>query len=60
MSKHWLVPSRSQSDEWYEVILSMDQGWVCECIGFLYRSTCSHIQQVQELVQSKIEYAGEW
>ena len=60
MMKHWLVPSNSHSNERYEVEYSKEKGWVCDCIGYHFRSDCSHIQTVQKILKTNIVFLGEW
>ena len=60
MMHHWFVPSRSHPGEHYEVMHSNVKGWVCECAGFVFRRTCSHIRNVQEILAKKIVYLGRW
>ena len=60
MMRHWFVPSNSRSKEHYEVEYSKETGWKCECPGFMFRTSCSHIGNVQKILKTKIIYLGEW
>jgi len=60
MTKHWYVQSNTHPEDRYEVTYLKERGWMCDCIGYLFRASCSHIHQVQEMLKSRIEYAGKW
>ena len=49
-SKFWQVTSNSNPDKFYTVTLYTDDTWTCECNGFKYRQTCSHIDKLKEQV----------
>ena len=60
MIRHWFVPSNSSPKERYEVEYSKETGWKCECLGYIFRNICSHINNVQKILNTKIIYLGEW
>lgn len=51
------VRSQSNADQWYNVINSYDDGWMCECLDFQNRhQDCKHIHAVHfsKLLRKKI------
>jgi hypothetical protein len=51
------VRSQSNEDQWYNVINTYDDGWICECLDFQSRhQPCKHIHAVQfsKLLRKKI------
>jgi transposase-like protein len=51
------VRSQTNQDQWYNVINTYDDGWICECLDFQSRHlTCKHIHAVQfsKLLRKKI------
>jgi hypothetical protein len=41
------VRSQSNQDQWYNVINTYDDGWICECLDFQARhQNCKHIHAV--------------
>lgn len=51
------VRSQSNQDQWYNVINTYDDGWICECLDFQARhQNCKHIHAVHfsKLLRKKI------
>jgi putative transposase len=51
------VRSQTNPDQWYNVINTYDDGWICECLDFQARHlACKHIHAVQfsKLLRKKI------
>jgi len=51
------VRSQTNADQWYNVIKTYNEGWMCECLDFQARhSPCKHIHAVQfsKLLRRKI------
>lgn len=45
IAQEWTIPS-SNGKQNYLVILN-EEGWKCSCIGFGFRKTCKHIEDIK-------------
>jgi len=44
------IPSGKDPNKTYKVFQYTDGSWECECPGFQYRKSCSHIEKAKEIV----------
>ena len=57
--EHWSVPSKTDTLD--HVVMRREDGeFVCDCLGYIFRRTCRHIQSVIRMIDSGIHYLGDW
>ena len=49
--KTWKILSSKDANQFYTVTQNMNGSFDCECKGFTYRNSCSHINKVKEMLK---------